>query len=569
MSYAGSMKEIRFGQFGIVSDLASDAMPDGGLIRCENGQFLNGIVEKAEEISDWVRSNPTYSTPTFTTEKPIANHRYFPFPREERQIVVTDAGVVYKYTSPFLRTALTAETSSDPTTLSISGMPVIATGGNEVQGNAKKVFIYTGNSQVQVMEADEDTRRSITNPAADWSSTFPTYGLIFRSKHACIMGHTLYLSPSTDHEDFRAATSGVQVIQCFPGEGEGIISAFIYKTKLFVFKAPYGVYVLNDTDTDPDNWFFQKSSGSFGIASPQSFFEATDDYYVMSNDGTVISMTAALRMGDIYNADLLSASKNSVFFRAKIRNQYLNRSFGAYLPKKKIGVFGFASYTSSGGYCDSLVYIDFNGDVPRISWHRYKNTEFASCHYFRDPYSDDKFLFTKHKYSSGSYTTGVMGTYYPSYSSNTPFRLQTPHSNLGVPANKLFDGFELIFESGAVYPLAVDVYVDSKYSERFLIQPFYGDALGPAFFSISRFANPLFLLGTDSLVGRGTRPKWHSLHARGHTISFVIRDGNVIDSPYTGAPNADDDLGSALPVKIAGIRVYYRVAGQDQKSQSS
>ena len=62
MSYAGSMKEIRFGQFGIVSDLASDAMPDGGLIRCENGQFLNGIVEKAEEISDWVRSNPTYKS---------------------------------------------------------------------------------------------------------------------------------------------------------------------------------------------------------------------------------------------------------------------------------------------------------------------------------------------------------------------------------------------------------------------------------------------------------------------------------------------------------------------------
>ncbi len=337
---------------------------------------------------------------------------------------------------------------------------------------------------------------------------------------------------------------------------------------MFVFKKPYGVYVLNDSDVSSANWYFEKVSGTFGIASPLSFFEATDDMYILSNDGTVISMTAALRMGDVYNADLLSGTKNCVFFRKTIRNQYLSKSFGCYLPKKKIGVFAFPSYKSIDGYCDSLIYIDFNGDIPRISWHRYKNTEFTSCHYYKDNYGDDQLLFSKLKFSAGVYSSGVMATYSKAYSDNTPFRIQTPDSNLGVESNKLFDGFELIFESTNAFPLAVDVYVDSKFSETFLIQPFYGQVLGPAIFSGTRFANPIFTLGSAFTSGRGTRPKWNSLHARGQTISFVIRDGATISPPYTGAANADDDSGSDTPKKIAAIRVYYRVAGQDQKSQS-
>jgi len=572
MAYDAQQKLIRFGQFGLMSDIASDNIPDGALIRCENAQFLNGIIEKADEITDWVYGNPDYTTPSFTGEKPVGNHRYFPFPKMERQCVVTDSGNVYKYTSPFFRVPVTPESGS-PATLSLSGNPVIVSGGNEVQGNSKKVFIFTGNSQVQVIEGDGTTRRNIANPAADWSTSYPTYGLIFRGKLVAFGNisnpHGIYFSSTTDQEDFRATTVGVLAMQVFPGEGEGIISAFVYKTKLFVFKKPYGVYVLNDTDVDPTNWFFQKTSGSFGIASPLSFFEATDDMYILSNDATIISMSAALRIGDVYNADLLSGTKTATYFRSIVRNQYLGKSFACYLPKKKIGVFAFPSYKSKDGYCDSLIYVDFNGDIPRLSWHRYKDSEFTSCHYFKDSYGDDQFLFSKLNFNGSTYQDGVMATYFPAHSTDTPFRIQTPNSNLGVEGNKNFDGFELLYESTNNYPLAVDVYVDSKFSETFLVQPFYGQVLGPVIFAPGgKFANPVFTLGSGYTAGRGTRPKWNSLHARGQTISFVIRDGNTIDPPYTGAPNADDDSGSIEPKKITGVRVYYSIAGQDQKSQS-
>jgi hypothetical protein len=582
MAYSGSQHVIKLGQIGLISDVASDAMPDGSLIRCENTQFLRGIAEKADEITDWVFGNPSYQTPQFTNEKPLGVHRYFPIPKTERQCVVTDAGNVYKFDSPFLRTLVTPDPLSidTPSTLSLSGNPVIITGGNEVQGNPKKVFVFTGNSQVQVIEGDGAIRRNIKVPAADWTTptdgksvSYPTFGLIFRSKLFTFGNisnpHMVYGSDSTDQENFNAITPGVLAIPCFPGEGEGIVSAFIYKTKLFVFKKPYGIYGLVDNDTDPNNWYFQKVSSSFGIASQMSFFEASDDFFVLSNDGTVMSMTAALRLGDIYSSNVLAAAYSAQFFRKTIRNQYLSNAFGCYLPKKKIGVFAFPSYTSIDGYCDSLIYIDLNGQSPRVSWHRYLNTSFTACNYFKDAYGDDQFLFSKLKFSSKVYTTGCLATYFPHYTANTPFRIQTSESNLGVEANKDFDGFELIFESTSVYPVAVDVYVDSKYSESFLIQPFYGGALGPALMTGGKFANPIFTLDSSASSGRGTRPKWNSLHARGQTISFSIRDGNTINSPYTGPMNKDDGNGGTYPVRIAGIRVYYRVAGQDQKAQSS
>ena len=138
--------------------------------------------------------------------------------------------------------------------------------------------------------------------------------------------------------------------------------------------------------------------------------------------------------------------------------------------------------------------------------------------------------------------------------------------NFGTEANKLFDGFELMFESTSTYPIAVDVYIDSKFSNTFLIQPYYGGVLGPSIFpNTKKFSNYLMKLGKSYLLGRGTRPKHNSLKGRGQTISFLIRDGKTIDSEYKALP--DDFTGGIYPVKITGIRVYYRVAGQDQKSQ--
>jgi hypothetical protein len=571
MGYSGSQKVIKLGAYGLMSDLSQNDLPPNALIRCENVQFKNGIIERAEEIADWMYANPSFQTPDFEDEKPIAVKRYYPEPRIERQIVVTDKGRVYKYVNGFTRIEITA-LGAAPELLSIDCMPVIVTGGNESQNEAKKVYIFSGNSPIQVIEGDGNTRRNLAIPSPDWSTTYPTFGLIYRNRLVCFGNksnpHQQYFSAPDDQENFNPAEEGVLIQNIYPGENEGLVSALVYKGKLFSFKKPYGVYGFVDDDPNPTNWYYQKTSGTFGIASACSYFEATDDVYIFSNDGSLVSMTAAFRLGDVYNADILSALKTSDVFSSVIRSQYLYNSFAAFLPKRKIGIVAFPSYKSEDGFCDSLIYIDFNETTPRISWHKYNGVAVTAVDRYKDAYGDDHFLFAKLNFDDGDYVSGRMATYYPTYTSATPFRIQTPHLNFETEANKLFDGFELMFESTSVYPLAVDVYIDSKFSKTFLIQPYFGGVLGPSIFgTVKKFSNFLWKLGSGYLGGRGTRPKWNSLNGRGQTISFVVRDGETISEPYTGNANPDDFEGGIYPVKITGIRVYYRIAGQDHKSQ--
>jgi hypothetical protein len=578
MPYTGQIGEIKFGEYGLMYDLAQQNLPNNAFIRADNVQFLNGMAEKADQINPWVDGNPNYSTPTFTGEKPLAVLRYFPLPNIERHIVVTDIGNVYKYTTPFNRVLVTA-TGTAPTTLSINNLPVIVEGGNEDQNEPKKIYIFTGNSPVQVIEGDGITRRNLRTPAIDWATSFPNNGFIFRNRLFAYGNlsdpHRLYISVGDDQEDF--VNTGFNTVSIFSGEGDGLYAGFVFKSRAFLFKKPYGVYYIVDSDPDPVNWYSQKISNGVGIASTRSYFEAGDDLYFMSNDGTISSFTAALRLGDIYQADLLASLKTESIFRNIIRKQFLANAFAKYLPQKKIGIFAFPSFKSGDGKCDSFVYIDFNQQTPRVSWHRYTENTFTCCSFYKDAYGDDQFLFAKLNYTSGSYVDAEMGTYSPNYNASVPFRIQTPHMDCGSPNNKLFDYFEMDFESTTPYPLAIDVYIDSKYSQTVTIQPYFGSVLGETIFGplTPSYSNPVFQLNESSLSGRGTRDKSCRISGRGKTISFVIRDGEVLTQVgsqttqrFTG-PNPDNDSGSVFPVKITGVKVYYRVAGQDDKKQTN
>jgi hypothetical protein len=576
MPYTGQIAEIKFGDHGLMYDLAQQNIPQNAFIRADNVQFFNGMAEKADQINTWVLGNP-YTTPAFTGEKPLAVHRYYPAPGIERHLVVTDTGNVYKYNNPFNRVLVTA-TGTAPTTLSINNLPVIVEGGNEDQNEPKKLFIFTGNSPVQVVDGDNVTRRNLATPALDWSTSYPTSGFVFRNR-LCVYGnlndpHRLYISTGASQEDFQG--SGNSTISVFSGEQDGLFAAFVFKGRVFLWKKPYGVYYLVSDDPLPSNWYSQRVSNNVGIASSRAYFEAGDDLFFMSTDGTIASFTAAFRLGDIYQADLLSNLKTESIFRAIIRRQFLQNSFARYLPQKKIGIFAFPSFKSSDGKADCFVYIDFNQQVPRVSWHRYLSNRFTCCSFYKDSYGDDQFLFGKLNYTNGVYADGEMGAYYPYYSSTVPFRLQTPHLDLGSPNNKLFDFFEVDFEATTAYPMAVDVYIDSKYKQTFTFQPYYNGLLGGQIFgpSTQQYSNPVFALDESYLNGRGTRDAANRIAGRGKTISFVIRDGDVLtqvtpppNPTYTG-PNPDNDSGSVYPYKLTGIKVYYRVAGQDGKKQT-
>ena len=578
MPYTGQIAEIKFGEYGLMYDLAQQNIPPQAFIRADNVQFFNGIAEKADQINTWMLGNPSFSTPAFVGERPLVIHRYFPLPGVERHLVVTDIGNVYKYNTPLTRVLVTP-TGSAPTTLSINNMPVIVEGGNEDQNQPRKLFIFTGNSPVQVVEDDGVTRRNMSLPALDWSTSYPTNGFVFRNR-LCAYGnlndpHRLYISTGSNQEDFSG--SGNSTISIFSGEGDGLYGAFVFKGRIFLWKKPYGVYYIVSDDPSPSNWYSQRVSSNVGLASAKSYFEAGDDLYFMSTDGTIASFTAAFRLGDIYQADLLSNLKTESIFRNVVRRQFLYNSYARYLPQKKIGIFAFPSFKSPDGRPDCFVYIDFNQQTPRVSWHRYLSNTFTCCSIYKDSYGDDQLIFGKLNYTAGNYVNSEIGAYAPYYSSTVPFRLQTPHLDLGSPNNKLFDFFEVDFESTTAWPMAVDVYIDSKYTQTFTFQPYYNSLLGPKIFgpSTSQYSNPVFQLDTSYLDGRGTRDAAVRLGGRGKTISFVIRDGNVLTqtspppNPTYSGPNPDDDSGSVYPYKLTGIKVYYRVAGQDGKKQTN
>lgn len=362
MAYSGTKVDLPIGQGGLHTDDPQGLIPATGLILAKNIALYKGLAEREGGSQRW---NATAVLPAGV----VQFFDYFPVDVIQRLIVVCKNGRVYRFTDAFNFTEVTPSGSA-PITLNVSQGCFVVAGGQESAGNSKKLFIFTGNDPIQVISADGTTRSNLASPASEWTaSNYPRFGLIHRNRlftfGARSQPHRVYASTATNHEDF-TTLANILTFNVYPGEFEKLHSAWIYKGKHFVSKTPLGLYQLVDDDTDSTNWYYTKLNDDFGSASPLSPVVVQDDTLVANSTGSITSLSASFKLGNLDTSDMLSILRNSLYMRQNTSQSFIDERSGVFYEDKKQVYFTYRSPT--GTKPDRLLCIDFSHQKAKVTW---------------------------------------------------------------------------------------------------------------------------------------------------------------------------------------------------------
>ena len=528
--YAGKTIHIPFGLGSLQTDDKQSDIPPTNPIVCENVTFSHGYAEKDFGAKRWNSAALPGGI--------VGIFDWWPNQSFQRLIVCCKDGKVYRYINPSNFSEVLPEDDA-PTILTWAKIPWLVEGGNEDAGNNKKLFIFSGNNPVQVIDGDSATRRDISGAPSDWDGVNqPTFGIQHRNRMFAFGNrnnpHAIYASSTADQEDFN---NNALLFLGFPGEGQKFVSAKIFKGRLFFFKYPFGVYYLEDSDPDSANWFIARFTGAFGIASANSALEVLDDMIVANSSGSITSLNATNAFGDIQQGDLLFRLRNKRYLSEHIAPLGTDERQALFYESRSLAMF---TYRSKGGIKnDRILIIDYsNPQVIRTSWNKYAQ---ANCLGLRRdifgvprPFygSDDGYV-----YEMDRKDREVAGEGYE-------LVFETPQMDFGfidptfADQNKIFQFLEIEAIPCGNWNLSVDVFIDNKFSET--IQ-----------FSMGQ-ENPLdlFVLDTDRLGGEAAFPYRKPLHGSGRRISFRMYNS-----------------GYKQNVKIAGINIGLKPSAQQQKTK--
>ena len=213
MGFRGFIAEIPIGIDGMIGSPAHPTVPPTRLIDCDNIEYGTGVLRKEGGAAK-------YNAVAITGAPGVlGGSDWWPSAGTQRMIVLTDAGDLLKDSGAgtFATTLAAGLTNPDD-------VPIFIEGGNEVAANNRKLFIFTGNNQVQVLAGDAAVTAAISAPPPDWTlPNFPLTGCLHVGR---LWGagnpndpHRVYASLNSNHEDFTTTPLSFSI---FPGEGEGI-----------------------------------------------------------------------------------------------------------------------------------------------------------------------------------------------------------------------------------------------------------------------------------------------------------------------------------------------------------
>lgn len=502
MAYKGNQIALPLGSVGLLTDRPHTDMPPGALVIANNVTFDGSRVLKSSGSAKY-NANPLDGAV-------VGVHDWFPNQLRQRLIAVTRNGSIYRDTGDG---EFTSNTPIKTDLATPSNQTFFVEGGAELSDRDKKLFIFTGNNQVQVLTGDGTTITEIAKPAADWETRYPKGGVIHKGRLWAFGNdnapHRLYASDVDDHEDFTSAE--LLTFEVFPGDGTQVTALFVYNEKLFIFKDLQGVYVLDDTDTNVTNWSINKLQSSFGCVSPHAVLQALNDIILKNETGSLTSLAASDKFGDVESADALASLRNEGYMK-----QYTNRAGNAdthavYYADKKQALF---TYRGNGSFTNNrLLIMDFNEQNARVSW---EDKDQMTCLALRlDPslavekpiYGDengDIYLYDQDLRSVG-------GNAYTG-------EIETPWIDFGFAdqaltgKHKNFDALELVFESEGTWTVDVKVSIDGQRQQVMTYKQYLGNGLD-SFILDSTALDDLLADGDEAqyrrrrLLGSGRRIK--------------------------------------------------------------
>lgn len=480
MAYVGSSIPIPLGELGIRTDAPMTSLPPNALLKANNVSLYSGRIEKA-------RGTTKYNPVALPSNEVVCVFDWFPTTADQRLIAVTSDGKIWRDTGD--RT-FSSNTPIENLATAVTTDTHMVTGGQEEAGADKKLFILTGAKQIQVITGDGASTTDLALPSPDWSaSDFPTFGIIYQGR-LCVMNsqadpHRIYFSTLDDHEDFTTASPPTFAV--FPGEGDGILSAAVYRGLLFIFKRPYGVYILNGTDPVTANWTLTRYSDSFGVDSPHAVLQVLTDLIAANSFGSYTSLQASDAFGNFEAGDILANNLVEDYIRTLFNSAGLPYSQCVYYPEKKLAYF--TGQASSLDIRNQMLVMDVARDQLRFT---VDTKERPNCLALRKdvssiqrPMCGDKegfvWLMDQNTYNrDGEPYIGEFQTAYTDFSFAS--------SELGSK-NKIFDFLEVNYVATGNNTFMCDIYVDGSFRQTLEFAQRYGAVLDS------------FILDVDALAG--------------------------------------------------------------------
>lgn len=497
--FKGLVAEIPVGIEGLTGTKNMSQVRPSQLLIADNLTYENGTLQKeggAEKYN---------STAITGTPKILGGFDWHPDTVTQRMVVVADDGNIYKDDgggafSTTLKSGLSFETDAMET------HPIFVEGGKEAAANDRKLLIFTGKNQVQVLSADGVTTSDLASPPADWSGTNqPYFGLVHEDR---LWGggnlndpHRLYYSLTTDHEDMSGGT-----ISIFPGEGQQLIHAFSYKGFIIAFK-DVGIYAVDTTDPTVSNWKVKRISRTIGPAWIGSVTPVEDDIIFIDQTGSIRTLGGIDQFGDVGTRSIGDPSEINTFIRDNLTFNETHKWKSIYYSHKRelhFSVTGIGATTNN-----ARLVMDINKEIPRF---RYSTRDNAVSLWLRRENSiprlmmgdDIGFVWKLDREDRSKDSQGYEGTFQSAHIdfSQIDAKLGTMRKNGRF--------LELVVEPKGNWNLSMDILWDGAYHETVQFNMgTTGAALGS------------FVFGTDKLGGGQVLNKKRKITSGGRRISLV------------------------------------------------
>lgn len=355
MAYLGQAVPIPIGQDGLTGNQNLSLLKPSQLTTATNISYDQGNLRKEGGAA---RYNETAISGAPSI---IAGWDWHPTPGTQRMVVFTGVGSLLKDTGGGGFTTVLASG------LNTTGTPTFAEGGQETLAADRKLFLVNGFNPVRVLAGDAATASTIASPAADWSGSQQPISMCNHDGRMWgALGHRIYFSTRTNHEDFADGTNAGS-LAIFPGIGERIIQIMSFKGLLIVWKFPVGIYVVNTADATVANWTVSSLSTTIGGVSPCGAVQVIDDVLFVDAAGNFQLLSGIQEFGQVGLSNLSHVHTFSPFMRQHVNFARLSSIRSVFYAYKLEAHFTVTQLGS--GVNDARVVVDFNRpDISRFRW---------------------------------------------------------------------------------------------------------------------------------------------------------------------------------------------------------
>lgn len=338
MAYIGKIFPIPAGSGGLAGTKDQQEISADKLL-VANGISYEGFTLRKEGGASKYNSSAITGAPSV-----IGGYDWWPTSGVQRMVVVLSDGKIKKDIGDGSFSTTLASG------LSVSNvLPIFVEGGKEAAASNRKLFIFTGLNQVQVLSGDGATTAAIATPPADWAGSFPSFGFNHEGR---VWGagnpndpHRVYYSTAGNHEDMTGAGSGS--ISVYPGEGERLIAGMSFKGLIVLWKYPLGIYIIDTSDPTISNWKVRRLSRAVGGGSAQCFCEIDND--VLFSDSTLNFhlLSAVQEFGDAAASNLSRKDNIYAFIQDNFNLGKVSNIRAVYYGAKREAHFALAGTGSS------------------------------------------------------------------------------------------------------------------------------------------------------------------------------------------------------------------------------